>query len=80
MNLGTGRGYSVLELVAAYAAASGRAIPYTIAPRRVGDIAACYADPALARSLLGWQARHDLNRMCADSWRWQTNNPRGFDT
>ena len=80
VNLGTGRGYSVLELVAAYAAASGRAIPYTIAPRRVGDIAACYADPALARSLLGWQARHDLNRMCADSWRWQTNNPRGFDT
>ncbi|NDG42500.1 MAG: UDP-glucose 4-epimerase GalE, partial [Betaproteobacteria bacterium] len=80
VNLGTGRGYSVLELVAAYAAASGREIPHTIAPRRVGDIAACYADPTLARSLLGWQARHDLNRMCADSWRWQTNNPRGFDT
>ena len=80
VNLGTGRGYSVLELVAAYEAASGRAIPYTIAPRRPGDIAACYADPALARQLLGWQARHELNRMCADSWRWQTNNPRGFDT
>jgi len=78
VNLGTGRGNSVLELVAAYAAASGRDIPYDIVPRRAGDIAACYADPALAQQLLGWQARHDLHRMCADSWRWQTNNPQGF--
>ena len=78
VNLGTGRGYSVLELVAAYARASGREIPYDIVPRRPGDIAACYADPALARHLLGWSAQHDLARMCADSWRWQSLNPAGF--
>ncbi len=79
VNLGTGRGYSVLELVAAYAAASGREIPYEIVARRPGDIAACWADPTLARDLLGWSARHDLDRMCADSWRWQSTNPKGFD-
>ena len=78
VNLGTGRGYSVLELVAAYAAASGREIPYDIVARRPGDVAACYADPSLARQLLGWTARHDLARMCEDSWRWQTLNPQGF--
>jgi UDP-glucose 4-epimerase len=79
VNLGTGRGHSVLDLVAAYARASGRPIPYDIVARRPGDVAACYADPALARQLLGWQARHDLDRMCADSWRWQTLNPQGFN-
>ena len=79
VNLGTGQGCSVLELVRAYAAASGREIPYRIAPRRAGDVAACYADPALARKLLGWSARHDLPRMCADSWRWQSLNPNGFE-
>ncbi len=79
VNLGTGRGYSVLEVVRAYEAASGRAVPYRIAPRRPGDIAACYADPARAAELLGWRAQHDLNRMCIDSWRWQSNNPNGFD-
>ena len=78
VNLGTGRGYSVLEVVAAYALASGRPLPYAIQPRRPGDVAACYADPALAQSLLGWSAQHDLARMCADSWRWQTMNPQGF--
>ena len=78
VNLGTGRGYSVLELVKAYEAASGRAVPYEIVARRPGDVAACYADPALARELLGWQARHDLARMCEDSWRWQSLNPQGF--
>ena len=78
VNLGTGRGYSVLELVAAYGRASGREIPYQIVPRRPGDVAACYADPALAQQQLGWQARLDLDRMCADSWRWQTMNPNGF--
>ncbi|MDO9073351.1 MAG: UDP-glucose 4-epimerase GalE [Rubrivivax sp.] len=78
VNLGTGRGYSVLEVVRAYAAASGCAVPYQVAPRRPGDVAACYADPALAQRLLGWQARHDLDRMCADSWRWQSMNPEGF--
>jgi UDP-glucose 4-epimerase len=80
VNLGTGRGYSVLEVVAAYAAASGRPVPYAVVARRPGDVAACYADPALARDLLGWTARHDLDRMCADSWRWQHNNPQGFST
>jgi len=79
VNLGTGRGYSVLEVVAAFARASGRAVPYRIVPRRPGDVAACYADPSLARDLLGWEARHDLDRMCEDSWRWQQNNPRGFE-
>lgn len=78
VNLGTGRGYSVLELVKAYEGASGRAIPYEIVARRAGDVAACYADPARARELLGWQARHDLARMCEDSWRWQSLNPQGF--
>ena len=78
VNLGTGRGYSVLELVAAYAAASGRELPYQIVARRPGDVAACYADPALAAQLLGWQAGHDLHRMCADSWRWQSRNPNGY--
>lgn len=80
VNLGTGRGYSVLDLVRAYESASGRPIPYDIAPRRPGDIDACYADPALAHELLGWTARHDLARMCEDSWRWQSLNPHGFDT
>ncbi|WP_431050664.1 UDP-glucose 4-epimerase GalE [Roseateles sp. L2-2] len=79
VNLGTGRGYSVLELVNAFAAASGRAIPHEIVARRPGDVAACYADPALAREKLGWTARHDLARMCEDSWRWQSANPNGFE-
>ncbi|MBT9490208.1 MAG: UDP-glucose 4-epimerase GalE [Rubrivivax sp.] len=79
VNLGTGRGYSVLEVVRAYAAASGRPVPYRIVPRRPGDVAACYADPALAAQLLGWRAQHDLDRMCADSWRWQSLNPNGFE-
>lgn len=79
VNLGTGRGYSVLELVAAYAKASGREVPYEVVGRRAGDIAACWADPARSRDLLGWTARHNLDRMCADSWRWQSMNPKGFD-
>ncbi len=79
VNLGTGRGHSVLEVVAAYAAASQRAVPYQMMPRRAGDIAACYADPASALALLGWRAQHDLQRMCEDSWRWQEMNPQGFE-
>ncbi|MDH4393420.1 MAG: UDP-glucose 4-epimerase GalE [Aquabacterium sp.] len=78
VNLGTGQGYSVLDLVAAYARASGRPVPYQVVARRPGDVAACYADPMLARQLLGWRAQHGLDRMCADSWRWQQNNPNGF--
>ncbi|MDR0934505.1 MAG: UDP-glucose 4-epimerase GalE [Burkholderiaceae bacterium] len=79
VNVGTGRPYSVLEMVAAFEKASGKTIPYQFAARRAGDIAECYADPALAKTLLGWQAQHDVNRMCADSWRWQKNNPVGYE-
>ncbi|MFO0444859.1 MAG: UDP-glucose 4-epimerase GalE [Betaproteobacteria bacterium] len=79
VNLGTGSGHSVLEVVAAFAAASGRTVPYEIRPRRPGDVAACWADPTRAHALLGWQARLDLARMCADAWRWQSNNPRGYE-
>jgi UDP-glucose 4-epimerase len=78
VNLGTGRGYSVLEVVKAYERASGKSVPYEIVARRPGDIATCYADPAQAASLLGWRAEHDIDRMCADSWRWQSANPNGF--
>ena len=78
VNLGTGQGYSVLDVVAAYARASQRELPHRIVARRPGDIAVCYADPALAREQLGWQARHDLARMCEDSWRWQSRNPQGM--
>ena len=77
-NLGTGRGYSVLELVRAFERASGRNIPLDFVARRPGDIDACYADPTVATKLLGWQACRDLNTMCVDSWRWQDKNPNGF--
>jgi UDP-glucose 4-epimerase len=78
VNLGTGRGHSVLELVRAFEAASGRKVPYQIVPRRAGDVAQCYADPALAQSLLGWSATRTLEQMCVDSWRWQSGNPDGY--
>ena len=77
-NLGTGRGYSVLDMVRAFEAACGRPIPFRIVDRRSGDIAQCYADPSLARQELGWQATRDLGEMCADSWRWQSANPQGY--
>ena len=78
VNLGTGRGLSVLELVRAFEAASGRSVPYEVVARRPGDVAACYADASLARTLLGWRAERDAAAMCADSWRWQSLNPGGF--
>ncbi len=78
VNLGTGRGSSVLELVHAFERASGRPVPYDIAPRRPGDIAACYADVTLAERLLGWKAKRDLDAMCVDTWRWQIANPNGY--
>jgi UDP-glucose 4-epimerase len=78
INLGTGRGNSVLEMVKAFEQASGKPVPYEIVARRDGDIAACYADPALAGRLLGWSAARDLATMCADAWRWQMNNPNGY--
>jgi UDP-glucose 4-epimerase len=78
INLGTGQGYSVLEMVKAAEQASGRKVPYRIAPRRSGDIATCYADPAQAASLLGWKASRGLQQMCTDAWRWQEGNPQGY--
>jgi UDP-glucose 4-epimerase len=78
VNLGTGTGYSVLDMVHAFEKASGRRVPYRIASRRPGDIASCYADPKLARELLGWQAERGLEEMCADAWRWQNTNPAGY--
>ena len=78
VNLGTGRGYSVLEMVSAFSAASGRPIPYVVQPRRAGDVAACYADATHAANLLGWQASRDLQSMCDDHWRWQKKNPQGY--
>ena len=78
VNLGTGHGLSVLELVRAFEAASGRAVPYEIVARRPGDIAACYADASLAQERLGWRATRDVQAMCEDSWRWQRLNPQGF--
>lgn len=78
VNLGTGRGYSVLEVVRAFEVASGRAVPFRMAPRRPGDIAACYADPARAKALLGWEASRTLHEMCEDTWRWQQSNPAGY--
>ncbi len=78
VNLGTGTGYSVLDIVRAFEQASGRSIPYKVAPRRPGDIASCYADPQRAFELLGWRAERGLNTMCADTWRWQSGNPAGF--
>ncbi len=78
VNLGTGVGYSVLDMVRAFERASGRPVPYRIAARRPGDIAACYADPQRALELLGWRAERGLDAMCADTWRWQSANPKGF--
>ena len=78
LNLGTGRGISVLELVQAFARASGREVPYQIVGRRSGDVAEVYADPALAQRLLGWKARFDVDAMCRDAWRWQSMNPDGY--
>jgi UDP-glucose 4-epimerase len=78
-NLGTGSGYSVLEIVTAFEKAAGKKIPYRITGRRPGDIALAYADPSLAKKELGWTAERGLDEMCADSWKWQTNNPNGYE-
>ncbi|NVO07267.1 MAG: UDP-glucose 4-epimerase, partial [Rhodoferax sp.] len=79
INLGTGVGYSVLDMVKAFEQASGKPIPYQVQARRPGDIAACYAEPTLAKELLGWQATRDLQTMCVDTWRWQSGNPNGYE-
>lgn len=78
-NLGTGVGYSVLDLVKAFEEANGLTIPYKIAPRRPGDVTICYADPAKAKNELGWEAKKTIVDMCRDSWNWQKNNPNGYD-
>ena len=78
-NLGTGRGCSVLEMVKAFETANGVPIPYEIAPRRPGDIAACWSDPAKAERELGWKAEKSIEDMCRDSWNWQKNNPNGYN-
>ncbi|MFO1413319.1 MAG: UDP-glucose 4-epimerase GalE [Burkholderiales bacterium] len=80
LNLGTGRGHSVLELVRAFEQASGRAIPWVVSARRPGDVAEYYAEVDKARAILGWQAEHSLPTMCADAWRWQSANPDGYRT
>jgi UDP-glucose 4-epimerase len=77
-NLGTGRGVSVLDMVHAFEAASGKKVPYKIVARRPGDVAQCWADPSRAARDLGWRAVHDLQRMCEDAWRWQQGNPDGY--
>ena len=78
-NLGTGTGYSVLDMVNAFVEANGVPVPYVIAPRRPGDLATCYADPAKSAKVLGWKATHDQKDMCRDTWNWQSQNPNGFD-
>ena len=77
-NLGTGKGYSVLDVLHAYEKACGRTLPYSVDPRRPGDIAQCYADPAKARDELGWEAQYGIDEMCASSWKWQSMNPNGY--
>ena len=77
-NLGTGKGYSVLEMLKAFEQACGKPLPYQVMERRPGDVAACYADPALAKEVLGWSAQRGLEQMCADAWRWQKQNPQGY--
>lgn len=78
VNLGTGKGYSVLEVVKAFEKASGKEVPYKIVDRRPGDIAKCFADPSFAKEVLGWSAKRTIDEMCEDSWRWQSNNPSGY--
>ena len=78
VNLGTGKGYSVLDMVKAFEKASGQKINYKLVDRRAGDIAKCYADPSTAKEILGWEAKKSIDDMCTDSWRWQSNNPNGY--
>ncbi len=78
VNLGTGRATSVLELIETFSRVSGRSVPYEVVPRRAGDLPEYYAEPSLAKKILGWEARHSIERMCVDTWRWQSMNPSGF--
>jgi len=78
-NLGTGKGYSVIEMIEAFERASGKTVPYTFVERRQGDVATCYADPSKARKSLNWEAKRGIDEMCEDIWRWQINNPYGYE-
>ena len=78
VNLGSGQGYSVLDVIKAFEEASGIKIPYEVVSRRAGDVSICYADPSYALEILGWSAEYKLNQMCEDSWRWQSMNPNGY--
>ncbi|MDO4619547.1 MAG: UDP-glucose 4-epimerase GalE [Lachnospiraceae bacterium] len=78
-NLGTGIGYSVLDIIKAFDKACGKELPYVIDPRRPGDVAACYSDPSRAKEVLGWEAQYSIEDMCSDAWRWQTGNPNGYE-
>ena len=78
VNLGTGTGYSVIDVVKAFEKASGKEVPYKLCERRAGDIAKCYADPSYAKEVLGWEAKRTIEQMCEDSWRWQSKNPNGY--
>ena len=78
-NLGTGVGYSVLEIIKSFEKACGKKIPYKIAPRRAGDIDMCYADPLKAKEELRWEAARGIDKMCEDAWRWQVQNPNGYE-
>jgi UDP-glucose 4-epimerase len=80
INLGAGKGYSVLEVINAFSNVSGKEIPYVIQPRREGDIAACYSNSALGKELLGWSAKRDLDTICQDMWRFQMKNPKGYES
>ncbi len=78
-NLGTGTGYSVLDLVRAFEQESGKSVPYRVTDRRPGDIATCFADPTKSKQMLGFEAKHDIRDMCRDAWNWQSNNPNGYN-
>jgi UDP-glucose 4-epimerase len=79
VNIGTGQGHSVLDVLRAFETASAQTIPYKLCERRAGDIARCYADPSYAKEVLGWRATKTLDEMCRDSWRWQSQNPNGYN-
>ncbi|MGJ0372863.1 UDP-glucose 4-epimerase GalE [Aliarcobacter cryaerophilus] len=79
LNIGTGTGYSVLDMIKAFEKASGQKIPYKLVPRRAGDIATCYSNPQKAKEILGWEAKHNLEDMCKSSWNWQSKNPKGYE-
>ena len=79
VNLGTGKGYSVLQMIKAFEEASGKKVQYKIVDRRAGDIASCFADPSYAKEVLNWEASRTIEDMCKDSWNWQKNNPNGYE-